>query len=279
MFCVKNMLSDDLDFAVRITDEMNWDLAKEDFEFMMEIEPKGCFVLHHNSKRIGIATAVCFGRVGWIGNVIVDKNCREKGAGSLLVNHAIEYLVGMETEIIGLYAYIDKISFYERLGFKGDLEFVVLEGLGLSSKANFNVRKVQRQNIQQIIDFDSHCLGFSRKKLLEPIFLNSSNAIYASIENGRVLGYAASKAFEATAELGPLVCGKGQNSAAVDLIRAVLNDLEGFNVSICLPRKETIILRLLIENGFKEKFCVARMFYGSPITIDCIYAAESLERG
>ncbi len=279
MFCVKNMLSEDLDFAVRITDQMGWNYAKEDFKFMMEIEPRGCFILRNASKKVGMATAVCFGRIGWLGNVIVDKNCREKGAGSLLVNRAIEYLMGKDTEAIGLYAYIDKIPFYKRLGFKYDSEFLVLGGRGFSSRGRSDIRRIRKHHIRQVIDFDSYCLGALRKKSVEPILLNSANTSHFCIEDEKISGYAASKVFEETVELGPLVCEKGQNDVAVDLIRANLNDLEGVNVSVCLPKKETKILRVLSQNGFKEKFRVARMFYGSPGIKDCIYVAESLERG
>ncbi len=279
MFYVKNMSSVDVGFAVRITDEVKWNLDEADFRFMMEIEPRGCFVLYYDSKRVGIATAVCFGRIGWLGNVIVDENHREKGGGSLLVNRAIKFLMDSGAEAVGLYAYVDTIAFYKRLEFGYDSEFVVLEGLGFSSEIESNISKVQRQHIQQIIDFDSYFLGMSRDKLLEHVLLDSSNTSHFCIEREEISGYAASKVFEETAELGPLVCKKGQNKIAADLVRANLNDLEGLKVTICLPKKETKLICMLSKEGFEEKFCVARMFYGSATTSDCIYVAESLERG
>ena len=57
------MTSEDLDFAVRLTDTMHWNLAESDFEFAMELEPDGCFVLLENSERIGLVTNVCYGRI------------------------------------------------------------------------------------------------------------------------------------------------------------------------------------------------------------------------
>ena len=279
MFHIKKLSFEDLEFAVQITDQMSWNFVEEDFKFMMELEPEGCFVLLYDSERVGIATAVCLGEIGWFGNFIVDESHRNKGAGSMLVKHAVKYLKSNNVETIGLYAYIDKISFYKRFGFKYDSEFVVLEGKGLPQPSKPNLRKVQNENIQDVIDYDCSCFGASRKKLLEPILLNSINTCYLCIEDGQMIGYAVAKVYEEMAELGPLVCKKRRNDVAIKLLWVNLNELEGFKVSTCVPKKESAIISMLSKNGFMEKFRVARMFLGSPIVKDCIYVAESLERG
>ncbi len=279
MFHIEKMSFQDLEFAVRITDLMSWNLVEEDFRFMMKLEPEGCFVLLYDSERVGIATAVCFGKIGWFGNFIVDEGYRKRGAGSMLVRHAIKYLESREVETIGLYSYIDKIPFYERFGFKYDSEFVVLEGKGFPQPGRSNLREIQNENIQDVIDYDCSCFGASRKKVLEPILLNSVNTCYVCIEDGQIIGYAVAKVYEEMAELGPLVCKKGRSDVAVKLLWANLTGLEGFEVSMCVPKKDSEIINMLSKKGFSEKFQVARMFFGSPISKDCIYVAESLERG
>lgn len=279
MFHIKKMSFGDLEFAVQITDQMSWNFVKEDFKFMMGLEPEGCFVLLYDSERVGIATAVCFGEIGWFGNFVVDESHRNRGAGTILVKHAVKYLKSRNVETIGLYAYIDKIPFYKRFGFKYDSEFVVLEGKGLPQPSKPNLRKVQNENIQDVIDYDCSCFGGSRKKLLESILLNSVNICYLCIEEGQMIGYGVAKVYGEVAELGPLVCKKGRDDVAIKLLRANLSGLEGFEVSTCVPKKELAIINMLRENGFREKFRVARMFLGSPIARDCIYVAESLERG
>ena len=93
-------------------------MAPEDFQFMTQLEPEGCFVLFDDSKPIGIATCISYGKVGWFGNLIVKEEYRSKGAGSLLVKHAINYLHGKGVETIGLYAYPNLIKFYGNLGFR-----------------------------------------------------------------------------------------------------------------------------------------------------------------
>ncbi len=279
MFHIKLMSFEDLAFAVQITDQMNWNLTEEDFRLMMELEPEGCFVLLSDSERVGIATSVSFGKISWFGNLIVDESHRSKGAGSRLVKHIVKYLESRNPETIGLYAYIDKIRFYERLGFKYDSEFLVLEGKGLSQLSMPNLGKVQHKNIQNVIDYDCSCFGGSRKKLLESILFNSINTGYLCIEKGQMIGYCVAKVYGEMAELGPLVCNKGRDDVAIKLLRTILNRLKGLEVSTYVPKKELAIINMLKENGFKQKFRVAQMFLGSPIVRDCIYVAESLERG
>ena len=279
MFHIENMSTEDFEFAVRITDTMNWKMVNEDFEFMMRLEPEGCFVLFSNSERIGIATTISFGEIGWFGNLIVTESYRKKGAGSLLVKHAIKYLKSKNIETIGLYAYIDRIPFYRKLGFRYDSEFTVLKGKGFSSPAEANVREPRKKEIQKIIEFDHSCFGASRKKLLEPILLDPDTLCYVSIEDECILGYAAAKVYKRVAELGPLICKQGRRDIALALLKTLLNILEGFEVSMCIQKKEFEILDVLIKSGFRENFRVARMFSGPFMAKNCIYAAESLERG
>ena len=279
MFHVKTMSKEDFDFAVQTTDKMNWNLTIADFEFMIELEPEGCFVLLENSKKIGLATTISFGTIAWFGNLIVNESHRKRGAGSQLVEHSLEYLTQKHAKTVGLYAYMDRIPFYERLGFKRDSEFTVLNGRGLSLPVKSIVREAEKQDLQEIIEFDRSCFGSSRRKLLEPIILDPDNLCSISAEEKHMVGYVVAKVYRHMSEIGPLVCRKGREDAAVNLLRSVLSRLQGYEVSMCVSNKESTIINFFKTLGFNESFRVARMFFGSPIAEDCISMVESLERG
>jgi GNAT superfamily N-acetyltransferase len=279
MLQVKKMSTEDFEFAIHITGRMNWNLAKEDFEFMLELEPEGCFVLSSDSERIGIATTISYGKIGWFGNLVVSESHRKKGAGSLLVEHSLKYLKSKKVETVGLYAYKERIPFYKRLGFQYDSEFIVLDGKGFSSPPQPSARKAEKEDIQKIIDYDSTCFGASRIKLLEPILLDPDNLCYLHSEKSNISGYVVAKVYRGMAELGPLVCQQRRSDIAVNLLGAILDRLEGLDVSMCVPQKESAVLDMLVNSGFTENFYVARMFSGTPSIRECIFAAESLERG
>jgi len=279
MFKTKFMSEEDIEFAIRVTDEMNWGLAEWDFKFTMQLEPEGCFVLLDDSEKVGLAMALTYGKLGWIGNVIVSECCRKKGAGSFLVKHCVDYLRGRGVETVGLYAYMERINFYQRLGFKYDSEFAVLSGKGYSSTVKPDVKSAGRADWENIAKFDASCFRGSRKSLLESILTDADNSCYVSTREGQMLGYVAAKVYGETADLGPLVAKQGQTDVAISLLEAMLDRLSSVEVSTCIPQKETAILQMLMQRGLAEKFRVARMFLGVPIAWNCIHAAESLERG
>jgi ribosomal protein S18 acetylase RimI-like enzyme len=279
MFHVEKMLPEDFKFAVRLSNTMNWDAAEEDFEFITNLEPDGCFVLFYDSKRVGIATTISFEQVGWIGNIIVNEKYRGKGGGSLIVKNAIEYLTNKGVETIGLYSYVNRIPFYERQNFQFDSKFMVIKGIGFSTSIKAHIRTANENDMQQIFDLDKQCFGGSRKKLLEPVLHDSSSLCYVCADDDRILGFTIAKVSDETSEIGPLVCSKGYDEVAIDLIKTVLGKLGGYEVSLCVPEKESVIINLLKQQGFKEDFSLARMFRGPPVTTNFIYVAESSERG
>jgi GNAT superfamily N-acetyltransferase len=281
MFRVEKMAVNDFPFAVQLADTMSWNIAAEDFEFMQKLESEGCFVLFRDSERVGIATGVSFGKVGWFGNLVVKEDWRRKGAGAFLVNHAVEYLKSKGVETIGLYAYSHLIGFYENLGFKPDVDFSVLQGKPVFSvtEGTVQLRETTKQDVPALIDFDCQCSGACRKKLLEPILFNMGNSCYVSTDDGEIIGYVAAKTYEEMAEVGPLMCRQNRVDAAVALLKTVLGKLRNLDVFTCAPVEETALLETLFKAGFREDFRVTRMFLGPAVAKSCIYLAESLERG
>jgi len=279
MFHVEKMEVDDFPFAVQLANTMNWNMTVEDFEFMVKLEPLGCFVQFHGQERVGIATSIGFGKVGWLGNFVVKENFRGEGAGSILMKHAIDYLKNKGVETIGLYAYPHLVNFYESFGFKPDVDFLVLQGKAALPATQQMLKAAKKQDVPEIIGLDCSCFGADRRKLLEPILLNKGNLCYVSTENSEIIGYVAAKVYDKMAEVGPLMCKANRAKAAVLLLKTILTRLNGLNVFVYIPKKETELLSILFKAGLKEDFQVVRMFMGPAVAKNCIYTAESLERG
>jgi len=281
MFRVEKMEVDDFLFAVQLANTMGWNMALEDFEFAAKLEPEGCFVLFRGSERAGIATCINFGRVGWFGNLVIKEEYRRKGAGTLLVKSAIEYLKSTGAETIGLYAYPHLIEFYKQFGFKPDVDFLVLQGKTASpvTEGTLRLQEAKKQDIPALIAFDCQCFGAQRKKLLEPILLDKSNLCCIAVDDHEIAGYCAAKVYEETAEVGPLICHQNRADVAVELLQTILNRLRNYDVFICAPAEEIVLLEALSKAGLQEDFRVTRMFLGPVVAKGCTCIAESLERG
>ena len=223
MFRVEKMQVADFPFSVQLANTMNWNMTIEDFEFMMKLEPQGCFVLFHGQERSGIATCTSYGEVGWFGTLIVKESFRREDAGSLLVQHGIDYLKNQDVQTIGLYAYPHLIKFYERFGFEPDSDFLVLRGKSASTETQGTLREAKKQDIPELAAFDCQCFQGDRKKLLELILLNPANLGYISVEGNEITGYAAAKVYGKMAEVGPLTCRSDRDEAAVILLKTLLS--------------------------------------------------------
>jgi len=279
MFQVEKMDDDDFRFAVQLANTMNWNMSSEDFEFMMKLEPHGCFVLFDDQERLGIATTVSFEKAGWFGNLVVTTDARREGAGNFLTKHAIDYLKNTGVETIGLYAYPHLVSFYERFGFVSDIDFLVLKGNSLFPATQGVLQPTRKRDVPKLIDFDRHWFGANRKKFLEPMLVKEGNLCFVSTENNMIKGYVAAKVYSKMAEVGPLICDTNFTEEALFLLKTMLSRLSSLEVFTCIPKKETALLNMLYKAGLKKEFRVVRMFLGPAIAKNCIYVAESLERG
>ena len=182
------MSPSDFQFATKLANTMNWNMAPEDFEFMTSLEPEGCFVAFQGAERVGIATSISFRRIGWFGNLIVKEKYRGKGVGSILVKHAVNYLQSKGVKTVGLYAYPNLVNFYGNLGFKKDVDFSLLHTERLGSVIAETLPRVEQPQINEIEDFDSRFFGGERKKLLESIILEKGNLSYYWSEKDMVVG-------------------------------------------------------------------------------------------
>jgi len=279
MFQIKTLLPSDYDFAVKLANTMDWNMAFEDFVYMASLEPNGNFLLVDDQKPAGIATCIRYGKIGWFGNLIIDPDYRGKGAGKMLVNHAVDYLRGMGVETVGLFAYPQLKDFYSKLGFKRDIDFALLCAENLGPIETAGAQTIEESRFQKISLFDSQFFGSDRSRLIESIVSEPGNAGYYISDRGHVLGYIAATIYESMAWLGPLICLPSRYDVAGKLISAVLAKIGRRRVYAVTSKTDSVLLDMFSSIAFKEEFTVTRMFMGIPEAKNCIYLAESLERG
>jgi predicted N-acetyltransferase YhbS len=279
MFKVRTMRSSDFAFAVELANTMDWNMATEDFQFQNSLEPEGCFVLTDEEKPVGIATCISYGEIGWFGNLIVKEECRKNGGGSTLVNHSVNYLRAKGVQTIGLYAYPHLIHFYSDIGFKGDKSFSVFHTEHLGHISTEKLPQIGKPQMSMINKFDTECFGGDRKRLLESIILEKGNVCHYFREAGEIVGYVAATVYESMAWIGPLVCKEARKDVSISLIKSALSKVEGKSVYAVAAKDNIAFQQLFGSLGFKEDFSVSRMLFGEETSKNCIYLAESLERG
>jgi predicted N-acetyltransferase YhbS len=275
------MEPEDFPVSVELANSMQWNMTSEDFEFNRQLEPNGCFVLLDGSKPLGLVTCISYGQVGWFGNLIVNEAYRKQGAGTQLVKHAVNYLKSTGTTTVGLFAYPKMTAFYSALGFKRGTDFMVLKAKAVSTlrESEGNLEAVSLKNLPHAAALDSSCFGASRIRLLHLILKNPHNLGFVAVDGSEIVGYVAAKVFRGVAEVGPLVCRKSRLETALRLLKTILHRLGETEAYMYLSAADSALLATASKAGFREEFRLTRMFSGPVVAKNCIYLAESLERG
>jgi hypothetical protein len=139
------------------------------------------------------------------------------------------------------------------------------------------VGEISNRHIEAIARFDESCFGGDRKRLLYSIIKGENNFGLVVVEETAIIGYVLVKVYGGMAEVGPLVCLPNR-ADALNLLKGTCK-LAGFDVYLCLQKKQTTLQEYLYSVGFLEEFCLTRMFLSSKLSKNCIYIAESKERG
>ena len=85
---------------------------------MLRANPAGCFAARSSGRRVGFVTSIPYLRSGWIGNLLVAQDCRERGIGRRLFEAAMGTLVRAGVETIWITASAAGAPLYESLGFQ-----------------------------------------------------------------------------------------------------------------------------------------------------------------
>jgi len=279
MLHVEKMQQSDFRFAVDLANTMDWNMAEIDFEFMRNLEPGGCFVLFDDRKRIGIATCISYGKVGWFGNLVVESERRRKGAGTFLVKHAVGYLKSLGVVTIGLFAYQHLVDFYENVGFQPHGKCVLMSGVPVGVEPEETFKKAVPTDVPALLEFASNCLEGYRGKLLRLLLEDEANFCHFCSSGGEIIGFALARVYDKMAELSPLACKPDREDVAVSLVGNILQELAGKEVFAYVPTKEKALMASFEGSGLEERVRLTRMFLGPIPNENCIYLPESLERG
>lgn len=71
---------------------------------------------------MGHIFSICYGRLGWIGLLIVNAEYRRRGIGALLMKKAMDYLLSRKVKTIKLEAVPKVANLYRKLGFVDEFD-------------------------------------------------------------------------------------------------------------------------------------------------------------
>ena len=258
---IGKMDSKDIEFALSQTDSLNWGNTYDEFERLISFEPEGCFIASEGKEHLGMVTSISYEKVGWIGNLIVVPQFRNRGIGGKLMMKAMDYLKSKGVETIELDAEQKAMSLYSRLGFK-----TVCKSLRFSGEGKFistdSIKEMCESDIDDVIELDTCIFGANRERVIRKVYQEFSHLCFVSYKNQQLLGFIMGRERKDSYQIGPWICQPDLHIRAEELLKAALQKLMGNKIRIGVLELNKHSVAMIKKYGFNEIEYSVRMYYG-----------------
>jgi ribosomal protein S18 acetylase RimI-like enzyme len=268
MIIIRNMTTDDLDFAASCTAAEGWvSENRVEFEGFLAHDPAGCIIAEDDASRVGIGAATSYGEYGFVGDLVVVEEMRGRGIGRMLLARCVSYLQQRGGQRILLDGMPRAVSLYERFGFKRICRSLRFYGTIIGKRVS-NIRHMRNDDFQAVTQLDRQSFGADRS-----LFLARRLSIYPELckvleQEGRLAGFILGRGGEQSGSYwtsaGPWV-----TTPAVGQVEDLLLNLpaEGSSLQLSLGVLETNLaaVSLIRGLGFSERADSPwRMVLGGP---------------
>ncbi|MGQ9684466.1 MAG: GNAT family N-acetyltransferase [Anaerolineae bacterium] len=276
---IRNCQPEDMAFATRLAAAEGWRIPPHAYEDMLRLAPQGCFVAEAEGQPIGVVTSIVYGKLGWIANLMVRRDCRRQGVGQALLHRAIGHLLDSGVRTIGVDAALGAVPFYEQAGFHPGYEALHLRRGALPAPAPIpdSLVPLEMRHLHAVAMFDWAFFGGPRQQVLNDLLQHSPVAFVAQDREG-VGGYLMAHQAGQEWVIGPWVCVR----SAEPLLTNALAAIGAEPVRIAVPKVNEHALAVLRAQGFRVYYREMRMYQGDLEYIgrpQHIYAIVSPEKG
>ncbi len=252
MLKIRKMRNEDIQFAIRLSNQEKWGVTRGDLTRILQLDPRGSFIAVYGSRRVGLLTTTSYGRkLAWIGNVIVDRKHRGNHIGRTLVQNAIEHLQTTKVKHIGLYCFDENVRFYRRLGFVRDASFVRLHRRPKPYHPSpFQGKAAPSLSLRELLSADRKAFGADRSRLIQMILRTKAGWYLGAANSASARSYMLVKKYRDMFEFGPWVCIRPQKDEPRQMLRLVLGKTAEKSIEVSCLRNHRNAFLLLRRNGF-----------------------------
>lgn len=255
-----------------------WNPGLNDGICFFKTDPHGFFLAEENGKICGVISAVKYkNNFGFIGFYIVEPSRRGGAAGYALAVHALNYLKECN---IGLDGVLDRVSNYERIGFKFFYKNIRNEGIiDVDCSDSNDIVEIEKASFWDILNIDRECFPSDRSEFLKCWLAMPNLKAYTRLDDGAVLGWGAVRKCRKGYKIGPLFADDSETAEMLFL--KLCEDTAPEPVFFDTPEINKNAVDLAKKYGMKESFATVRMYSkGDPgINVQKIYGVTSFELG
>lgn len=279
---VRQLQEKNLAFAYEMVRTEQWNARVEDLRRMLYCEPKGCFLAELSGKKAGFVFSVNYGRLGWIGLLIVKTECRGIGIGQQLMETAKRYLLHLGVKTVRLEAPPLIADFYRTAGFVDEYDTLRFKGAHdkASGEGTQFVESMKEEMIDDVAQFDARYFGANRARVLGKLYQAYPELCLVSYSKSGISGYIMCRKGEASYNLGPWVCVPESGQIATDLLLACVGKIHyGSTVFVRVPSANESAVEILQRLGFVEYSKSIRMRLGEQLADEHIQGVFAIGGG
>ena len=238
---IREMQPSDLNFAVKCTATEGWGSeTRQEFESFLQHSQTTCFIAEENRSNIGICLATNYGNDGFIGELIVVKEQRNRGIGRQLLGHAITSLHNTGVDNIMLDGVVKAVPLYEQIGFQKVCRSLRFTGK-IQGKHHEQVRAMRKDDLNAVCAIDQQAFGTDRRFLLT-YRLSQYPALCKVLEyDGEITSFVTGRYGDEMITVGPW-CARPNAKHPERLLEAIAatSDERRLNLGILETNKEAI---------------------------------------
>lgn len=262
--------AEDVDEVLRLIDAVGWVYTRAELARLIEVQPGGLELARRvggPGGPIGCAYASAWGRLGFVGLVVVERRHRGRGLGRTLMERAILALRKRGCEAVGLDALEDAQGFYSRLGFVRAWESLRfgLRTRGLTPlEGSERAREAEPGDLPALSALDVAGWGAVRDGLLARLVEDEDTTVIVSPAEGEIEAYGAVRTSRDCVRFGPWVRGPGPGGvdASIDVLARAIETARPQTLTLGVPGYQGAVAALLDGMGAVRYRPARRMFKG-----------------
>lgn len=258
--------------VLHLIEEAGWAYTEAEVTRLIEVQPDGMLLLRSRGLMRdvrGCVYASAWGKMGFIGLMLVRDRYRGRGYGRALMDEAMAYLGSHDCAHVGLDAVGAAVGFYSKLGFRAHWESLRLSIDTSASRRGAgatDARPAGPSDLHQMQKLDALCSGMDRSHLIARLAASDDCTSLVAPSRGHLLAFGALRRSKGCMRLGPLVAvsDEGGMEAARQVVLAALEEAVPRLLSVNVPAYNAPAVELMDELHATQHPPCVRMYDRDP---------------
>lgn len=262
----------DIRAILRLIQEAGWSYTRAEVQRLIDVQPGGLLLLRSRGLRpvlLGCVYASAWGRLGFIGLMLVRGSHRGKGLGREMMMASLEHLHQRGTGPVGLDAVGDAIGFYSSLGFRPTWESLRLSidtRKTTAPEPGLDVRSADDADVERLIELDRTISRMDRTKILRRLHRDADASLLVVPGEKEVFSFGVLRRSKGCLRLGPLIAPMTDlgSVAAMSIVASAMAETYPRVLTVNVPAYNRSAVDNFQSLGAESHPPCMRMYMGDP---------------